>query len=61
MSGRRIRISEDENALLIRHSEGRVLHLSFGPSGVWLDPACTWPIPLLAQWRGVAFDEGAGI
>lgn len=59
--GKMIRISADENAMLIRVSGGRPLHLHFGRSGVALDPECTWPIPLLAEWRGITFTDGAGI
>lgn len=59
---RRIYISEQEHALLIRASTKHgAIGTSFGPSGVWLHPDCTWPIPLLAQWRGRAFADGAGI
>lgn len=59
---RRIYISESEHALLIMASSKHgPIATSFGPSGVWLAPECRWPIPLLAQWRGIAFADGAGI
>lgn len=59
---RRIYISADEHALLIRESqEHGAIATSFGGGRVWLHPDCRWPIPLLAQWRGRAFDQGAGI
>lgn len=58
-----VRITAEESARLIRagRADGRVLHLRFGPDAVTLHPDCTWPLPLLAEWRGVAFSEGAGI
>lgn len=58
----RIYINEEEHALLIRASqEYGPVTTGFGGGRVWLDPDCRWPIPLLAQWRGRAFDQGAGI
>jgi hypothetical protein len=58
---KRVRITEAENARLIRLAGAEPLSLSFGPSGVFLDPECTWPLPLLAEWRGITFNDGAGI
>lgn len=57
----KVRISVDENARLQRASQGRELYLQFGHAGVFLHPDCTWPLPLLGEWRGHLFNEGAGI
>lgn len=59
---KRIYITDKEHALLIRASADHgPVGTSFGPSGVWLDEDCKWPIPLIAQWRGIAMIDGAGI
>lgn len=68
--GRRIVLSQRETALLMRHAgEARrpALALDFGTGGVALSedgnghPVSSWAVPLLAEWRGVAFSDGAGI
>jgi hypothetical protein len=48
-----VSITADENARLMRVSEGRTLHIRFGRDAVTLHPECAWPLPLLAEWRGV--------
>lgn len=58
---KRIYITADEHAKLMRLATGEPIATSFGGGRVWLSEGCTWPIPFLAQWRGVAFTDGAGI
>lgn len=55
-----IPVSEREMADLMRHSEGRVLHFTL-PHGdlVWRESP--WAVPMLAEWRGLTFSDGAGI
>lgn len=47
-----LRVTAEEVAQLIHVTKGRALHLVFGPDEVTLHPACKWPIPLIAEWRG---------
>lgn len=48
-----VRVTSTETARLLREADGRILHLRFGYSGAALHPDCKWPLPLLAEWRGV--------
>lgn len=54
----RIFIDADEMQRLIRESNGRGLKLGFGPGLVWLSRDCTWPIPLLNEWRDDGRKDG---
>lgn len=57
---RLVPIDDAEHALLIR--TGRTVSSRFGSGGVALVAGdCPWALPLLAEWRGLAFNEGAGI
>jgi len=53
-----------ESAALMREQSGKpqALCLAFGTGGVALQPRKSpWAVPLLLQWRGVTFNDGAGI
>lgn len=64
---RPIPITADELARLIRAQAKPENHEAVscqfgGPTGSQLQPNETpWALPLLAKWRGVSFEEGAGI
>lgn len=67
---RRIVLSTKEMADLMRHSGEKhtgALHCDFGTGGVALalkpdgSVDSAWALPLLAEWRGIAFTDGAGI
>jgi hypothetical protein len=50
----------DELAGLIK--TGNVIPARFGTGGTALIAKdCPWALPLLAEWRGIAFTDGAGI
>ena len=54
--------SDGEMARLIRMSDGRVVPARFGTGGAALVAGeAPWALPLLAEWRGLAFTDGAGI
>ena len=55
-----IPVSDAEMAGLMEASEGRILRFTL-PRGdlVWRDSP--WALPLLAEWRGLTFSDGAGI
>lgn len=54
-------LSYGEMALLIRHGSAPV-SARFGAGGTALVAEDSpWALPMLAEWRGVAFSEGAGI
>lgn len=53
-------ISASEHAGLIR--TGNTTSCRFGTGGTALvADDCPWALPLLAEWRGLAFADGAGI
>lgn len=53
-------IDAQEMTSLIR--TGRQVRARFGTGGTALVASQSgWALPLLAQWRGTAFNEGAGI
>ena len=60
-------LTQPETAALIRLANQRVLPLSFGPSGVWINdaPEAQWAIDALQTMRdfnrGRLFENGAGI
>lgn len=55
-------LRDGEMGNLIRASEGRVVPARFGTGGAALIAKdAAWALPLLAQWRGIAFADGAGI
>jgi len=57
-----IPVDELETASLMRVSNGRNLPFAFGTGGValiWRE--AQWAVPLLAEWRGITFADGAGI
>jgi hypothetical protein len=59
---RLVPLEEDEMGRLIRASEGRVVPCRFGTGGsALIAREATWALPLLAAWRGLVFDDGAGI
>jgi hypothetical protein len=54
--------SSTEMSRLIRASEGRVVPARFGTGGAALIAnEAAWALPLLADWRGLSFSNGAGI
>ena len=68
--GRRIVLTERETAQLMRHAGAArcaALAIDFGTGGVALSetpegrPVSAWALPLLAEWRGITFNDGAGI
>lgn len=57
-----IPLNETETASLIRESAGRNLPLAFGTGGaalIWRE--AQWAVPMIAEWRGLTFNDGAGI
>jgi hypothetical protein len=58
-----VEVSEPELADLIRVSAGRVVAMALmRAGGARLDvEKSQWAVPLLAEWRGVAFKDGGGI
>lgn len=57
-----IPLQSDEMAKLLAVSEGRPVSGRFGTGGTAIVVSqAPWAVPLLAQWRGEAFNEGAGI
>lgn len=56
-----IKISTDEYAALIRETASNRQALSGALGGYVNTDESPWVVPLLAEWRGVAFNEGAGI
>lgn len=66
---RRVDITWQEHGKLIRHSAEvrQPISTSFGAGAVWLtrdadgEIVSKWALPLLAEWRGQAFSNGAGI
>lgn len=62
MSRRLIPLSEGETASLIRLANPHSLALAFGTGGVALNAdKSPWAVPLIAEWRGLTFTDGAGI
>lgn len=54
--------TSDEMASLIRASNGRAVPARFGTGGAALIAGeASWALPILAEWRGVSFADGAGI
>jgi hypothetical protein len=58
-----IPLREGELAQLTRAAiKGRALVVAFGHGGVALRPEQSpWAMPLLDEWRGLTFVDGAGI
>jgi hypothetical protein len=59
-----IPVNEDETEKLIRMSGSftEPLCLDFGRSGAAVDAGKSpWAAAMLAKWRGMVFEEGAGI
>lgn len=57
---RLVPISADEHAALIR--TGNTVSTRFGTGGSALVAGDNpWALPLLAEWRGIAFTDGGGI
>jgi len=55
-------LDDGEMADLIRLSNGKVVAARFGSGGAALIASeARWALPLLAEWRGFAFANGAGI
>lgn len=64
----RIYISHDEHIKLLRAAPyGEFVATSFGSGAVWLGRDADgklrnpWVLPLLAEWRGITVNDGAGI
>ena len=55
-------LRDGEMAELLRVSAGRSVDVRFGSGGTALvSTDSPWALPLLSQWRGIAFVDGAGI
>lgn len=56
-----VEVTEREMAELIRASAGRPLRFAFGPGRTWLKDHDEESLALLERWRGISFENGAGI
>jgi hypothetical protein len=55
-------LHDHEMGALIRVSDGKLVPCAFGTGGAALIAAeARWALPILAEWRGIAFNDGAGI
>ena len=57
-----IDLSEAELVALMKASDGQTLVFATTTRGAKLNwRECRWALPLLAEWRGLTFQDGAGI
>jgi hypothetical protein len=57
-----IPLREGETAALMRLANPEPVCLAFGTGGVALEAdKSPWAVPILAEWRGLTFTDGAGI